>query len=295
MAKINIYVRKKQDKLIKKVIVAAIEGLEYLNEDFEIRYENEYKPSEIAILYGLHKNINATGRKRKAIYDGQKYHNKKTMVFERGYFKREEYHSVGWNWINGKADFKNKNCPSDRFDRLNLDIKDWGPKGDNIIFCGQVPWDSAVQHINKNGKGRTKKSVQGYMEWLSKTARVIRDFSDKPIIFRPHPLFKHKEWYKEYLPEYVSWSDNDMMTDLQSAHACVVFNSNSAVDAIIQGIPIFVMDQGSVAYSVANKSLKKINKPKNYDITQWANNLAYAQWNLEEIKRGEFWKHLNSE
>ena len=47
-----------------------------------------------------------------------------------------------------------------------------------------------------------------------------------------------------------------------------------------------------MAWDVTNHDLSEINNPKTFDREQWLNNLAYTQWNLEEVRRGLPLKHL---
>jgi len=64
------------------------------------------------------------------------------------------------------------------------------------------------------------------------------------------------------------------------------------LEAVIEGIPSFVFSKRSVAWNVTNHDLSEINNPKTFNREQWFNDLAYTQWNLEEIERGLPFKHL---
>ena len=71
-----------------------------------------------------------------------------------------------------------------------------------------------------------------------------------------------------------------------------MFRSNSGVEALLEGIPVFAFDDGSMAWSVCNRSLTDIESPSLPDRTQWLNDLSYAQWTLGEMKEGLAWRHL---
>lgn len=288
--KIIYYIRSnKSNKLIESVNDAAIVGLENLGVDFKIKKEEKPEESDLAIIFGYYKFVSPTGRKRKKVYDLSK----NVIVLERGYLDRENYHSAGLNGLNGRGDYKNKNSSDDRFKELKIDVEKWRDGGTSVLVCGQVPWDSNVQHLNKGLKPlKRKESVSGYLGWLEKTIRKIRDNTDRPIVFRPHPLFTHKEWYRDSLDKDVIWSEKPFEQDLENAFVCVAFNSNCLVDAILKGVPIFSFDEGSMVYDISNKSLKRINKPKKYSRTQYLNNLAYTQWNLQELAEGKYFRHL---
>ena len=291
--KIIVYIRRGTNRIVSSSLDAGIAGFKTLGEDYQVLYEDEYRPSEIAALYGFHKKMSRVGIERKKIYDTQNAMGNKVLTFERGFINRSIYHSVGWNGINGRADFKVKNCPNDRFDKIGVDVKPWKQKGKTILVCGQVPWDCNVQHLNTGFKKRPT-SVQGYMDWLRNTLETIHEHTNRNIIFRPHPSFRRrKEWYEVATPDYVFWSTNSLEADFKRAKVCVAFNSNTMVEAAIQGIPVFAGDIGSMAYPIANTDLTQINDPKKPSRKQWLNDLAYKQWTWDEMSRGLFWEHLN--
>jgi len=290
--KINIYIRRKTNRTVSNTLKASIEGFRVLGLDFQVLYEDEYRPSDIAVLYGYHKKVSGAGVRRKQIYDTQKKLGNKILVFERGFLNRELYHSVGWNGINGRADFVVKDKPADRFNQLNIKTKEYKKGREPILLCGQVPWDANVQTLNTGNKKKIS-SVGGYMKWLNQTYTEIRANTARDIIFRPHPKFMgRQDWYKVAIPETIEWSVQNIKKDFKRCSTCVVFSSNTAVEAVMEGLSIYVGDIGSMAYPIANKDFSKIDNPINLDREQWLYDLAYKQWTWEEISRGKFWEHL---
>ena len=83
-----------------------------------------------------------------------------------------------------------------------------------------------------------------------------------------------------------------LQDDFSNAHCVVTYNSNTAVEALLEGIPVFAHDQGSMCWQVANKSLISVDVPNRPDRNSWLNDLAYAQWTLQEMRNGEAWRHL---
>jgi hypothetical protein len=79
---------------------------------------------------------------------------------------------------------------------------------------------------------------------------------------------------------------------LEGAWACVTFSSNAAVEAALAGVPVFACDEGSMALPIANRDLSEIERPALPDREQWAFDLAYAQWTLQEFANGSCWQHL---
>jgi hypothetical protein len=73
----------------------------------------------------------------------------------------------------------------------------------------------------------------------------------------------------------------------------VTFNSNSGVEALIDGVPAFCADVGSMIYKIGNRSLISIDVPNRPEREQWLADLAYCQWTLPEMESGEAWAHLS--
>ena len=71
-----------------------------------------------------------------------------------------------------------------------------------------------------------------------------------------------------------------------------MFNSNSGVEALLFGKAVFVADEGSMCWNVANRRIVDIETPQYLNRQQWANNLAYTQWTPDEMKQGLAWRHL---
>ena len=236
-----------------------------------------YQPSEVAVIFGVYKSKVPVSYPRGEIFRRQREQKLDVVVLETGYINRgsEESHhyAAGFNGLNGRADFRNKGMPPDRFEALGAELK---PKsqGEDIILCAQVPWDASVEGTD-------------HLAWLKWTANELGRFSRRKAVFRPHPLVK-----LDPLPGF-EYSTVPLAEDLKRAWAVVTFNSNSGVEATVSGVPVFVADKGSMAWEVANKRLSEIESPKIFERRQWANDLAYAQWTPAEMREGLTWRHLS--
>jgi hypothetical protein len=237
----------------------------------------EYAPSEVAVIFGVHKSKVPISWPRGQIFQRQRAKNLDVVVLETGYINRgdgENHHyAAGFNGLNGRADFRNQGMPSDRLELLNVELKPWREKGEHIVLCGQVPWDASVDHTD-------------HREWLASIASQLRGHTNREIRFRPHPKGP------QFQIQGCTLSNAPITEDMKGAHAVVAFNSNSGVEAVIDGIPVFAFDKGSMALPVANTKAEEIESPAIPDRSQWLNNLAYAQWTLEELGSGRAWKHL---
>jgi len=266
----------KDNALHCEVITAFMEGIRSRGLVVDSGSVDMCIAADIAIVFGIGKKAVPASIPRGEILRARGELGKNTIVLEMGYIKRDMYYAAGWNNLNGRADFLNDNMPSDRFKALGIDMTAYNAGTENtVIICGQVPWDASVQHTD-------------HLRWISDTVLTIKTLSEFDIIVRPHPLAISAT------PSFLGarLSRNTLEEDLQAAHAVITFNSNTGVDAIINGKATFVGDVGSMVYPVANKDLRDIIKPKYYERDQWASNLAYTQWTLEEMACGLPFLHL---
>ena len=238
---------------------------------------DHYEPSDVAVVFGTYKKSVPVSYRRGHVIHEQKKHGLQTVIVETGYIDRgagpDHYYAVGLNGINGRADFRNDDSPSDRARKFFGKLKPWRSSGDHILLCGQVPWDASVQHID-------------FVGWTQSTAEVLQGLTDRPIVYRPHPLAKTDP------PTGTIKSKNYWIEDdFRNCWCTVTFNSNSGVDSVLSGIPAVAMDEGSMLKDmVAN--IGSIDNPPTPDRAQWLRDLAYAQWTPREMAQGETWDHL---
>lgn len=228
------------------------------------------------------------------------------LVHESPNFRKHtagEWSRLGWysyQWTNGL--FGNTDSPDDRWKKFqaesNIQLKDWSSPGDKIIIMAQKPGDSSLYDLHKDGFT--------FNDWVRETVLAIKQYTDRPITVRPHPRGL-KKGYGELckLAEELDITISDNITkggnqggdgleaDCQQAHCIVTYNSLSAIEAVCDGIPVFAMHNGSMAWPVAHHDLSQIeNLDYNIDRTQWCNDIAYTQWNATEQRSGEAWAHL---
>lgn len=263
---VGVFTPGERDPHHDKVLTAFAEGVRETGDQCFISSVEQYAPCDVAVVFGVRKKAVAYSSHRGDIFDRHQKENKPCIVIDSGYVKRDKYFMVGLNGLNGRANFKNGSCPSDRWRALDIELKPYRDDGEHILVCGQIPWDASVQDFD-------------HPQWCLDVMEDLRARTKRPIRFRPHPLIATHP-----LPP--------LERDLQDAFAVVTFSSNTAVDAIISGIPAFAMDKGSMAWMVANRDFIYLDKPLLAPREPWAFNLAYAQWNLEEMREGKPWRHL---
>ena len=213
--------------------------------------------------------------------------NKKVIVLEVGGLVRGKTWKVAIDGINRDANFGNGGNDSTRANQLGLKLKPWSLGGDRIIICGQ------------HDKSNQWKDMPTMSTWLLDTIRQIRERTDMPIVWRPHPRcpvpgieHEYKNVRREQ-PIQVKDTYDDFDFDCTGAYAVVNWSSNPATHAVMQGVPVFV-GPSSLAYDVGNKDFTTIGMPKRPDRTQWLNDIAHIEWTLEEIAEGKPLNRLTS-
>ena len=213
--------------------------------------------------------------------------NKKVIVLEVGGLVRGKTWKVAIDGINRDANFGNGGNDSIRVNQLGLKLKPWSLGGDRIIICGQ------------HDKSNQWKDMPTMSTWLLDTIRQIRERTDMPIVWRPHPRcpvpgieHEYKNVRREQ-PIQVKDTYDDFDFDCTGAYAVVNWSSNPATHAVMQGVPVFV-GPSSLAYDVGNKDFTTIGMPKRPDRTQWLNDIAHTEWTLEEITEGKPLNRLTS-
>ncbi len=236
----------------------------------------EYEPSDVAVIFGVYKSKVRKSWPRGKVFRQQREKNLDVVVLETGYVNRGDgesnHYAAGFNGLNGRADFRSKGMGPERWESLGIQLVPHS-RGEKVILCAQVPHDASVE-------------MHDHKQWVYETAEELKRITGRPIVFRPHPLFRVPN-----LPG-CELSLKPLADDLKDAHCVVTFNSNSGVEAAIAGKPVFAFDEGSMVWDIANKSLDHLEDPEYPDRKQWARDLAYKQWTPAEMRAGEAWQHL---
>jgi hypothetical protein len=81
--------------------------------------------------------------------------------------------------------------------------------------------------------------------------------------------------------------------DLAEAWAVVVYSSSAALDALVAGIPVFVLAPFAAAYRMGTPDLTQIETPVYPDDRDpFFHSLAAQQWTLPELASGAAWRDL---
>ena len=228
----------------------------------EVKVGSDLPSTKVVICWGWKK-----GRILRAL-------KKEVLVFERGYLgDRFHWTSIGWNGLNGYADFCMPQEPEPaRFDE-NFSLKPWKSDGDKIIIMGQVKGDASLQ----------KRDLTVFYANLAGRLRAEHGL---PVYYKPHPCERPGRCFR---PPNVDLYDGGLDDAMREAYLVAGFNSNALVDAVVNGVPAIALDRGAMAWEVCGHNEKERLFPVR---EPWAWRLAWTQWSPEEIAAGDYWPRL---
>lgn len=163
--------------------------------------------------------------------------------------------------------------PGDRFKRLGIKTEPWKKDGRSILIA--LPDEKPMKFYGWD-----------LDQWLKETISELRKYTDRPIIIRDR--------VKSRTERVVHKSLQDALND--NVFALITFNSNSATEAVINGIPAFVLAPTHAAMPVTLQDISKIETPyypEEDKVRAWLHHLAYCQFHVDELKDGSAWRIIN--
>ena len=212
---------------------------------------------------------------------------KPVVVLEVGGIKRGTTWKVGLNGINRDAIWGSTGNDSSRARSLKLKLKPWRKDGEHILIAGQH--DKSLQW-----QGMPRMS-----RWVMETIENIRVYTDRTIVFRPHPrcpLPSIEHEFKNVIrqqPQQIKGTYDDFNLQFNNVYATVSWSSNPGIHSVLNGVPAFV-GPSSLAYDVSMKSLTNLNNPPTPDRQQWLNDYAWTEFTIQEIEAGLPLKRLTN-
>jgi len=215
----------------------------------------------------------------KPIWDKFRNQKRPVVVLEVGGIKRGTTWKVGVNGINRDAFFGDAGNDSRRCDLLNLRLKPWRTDGECILLCGQ------------HDRSHQWNMLPSMERWVVETVESIRNYTARPIVFRPHPrcpVANIEKRFKNVIrqqPKQIPGSYDDFDMQFQNIYCTVSWTSNPGIHSVIEGVPSYT-SPSSLAWDVSIKSLTNLENPPLPDRTQWLNDYAHTEWTVEEIAQG---------
>lgn len=201
----------------------------------------------------------------------------KHVAMENGYVGRGKgYYLMNQDGFGGSEKVKFRNCSPDRWNKLDTRLNPWDKKGRYILVCAQ------------RGKGYNSQAMSD--DWPDQIIAKIRKLTDRPILFRPHPMKVNYPKNQEDVTIINSKLESMEQTLERGVFATVVWTSNSATQSLIRGIPVFYCGPVLACDTIASKDINNLENPFYPDREQAFFDLAWRQWNLNEIQDGTAWR-----
>lgn len=240
-----------------------------------ITYRGPPTDYDTVIFYGLAAGLDRLFRdyreRRRAVYVDLGYWGRRKLS------RFDGYHKIAVNSRHPTDYFQKQAHPSDRFASHRVQIKPWRTEGSHILVAGMSAKAAAAEQLLPN-------------QWERKTIAELRKLTRRPIIYRPKP-----NWADAKPIEGSTFDRESKLEEvLRDCHAVVTHHSNVAVDALLAGVPCIC--PGGVASVLSGHSLEQIENPPTPDgRAQWAADLAYTQWSVDEMKQGLVFEYLQRE
>lgn len=227
------------------------------------------EPCDLLVLWGV---------RRKQDIETQRQRGGEICILERGYLgDRMKWTSVSFGGgLNGKGEFRGTSDDPARF-RRHFGMQPWRRQDGYALLIGQVPGDMSLAGTD-------------VARWYRRTAGELTA-AGFDVRFRPHPVAENRG-LRVRVPG-VKLATGTLQEALAGAAVCVCFNSNTAVDAVLAGVPAITADRGSMAWEVTTHSVAEgVVMP---DREAWAARLAWKQWTLDEMRSGECWARISGD
>lgn len=246
----------------------------------DVNPHNAYTQADEAILFRVEAadRCGELGIRRIVIDTGFLSNQRLRPIVDRP--QADRYFSVGLDGTKGNGHYYNEASPPDRWHQLRLELQPWRTQGSHVLILGQMRFSASTYHLD-------------ILEWYGHAARQIRQITDRPIVLRAHP--NQTLLPKIDVPDFQILTNQqlgDITTDIRNAWCVITKTSNGAVDAVVQGIPAITDDPMCMAYSVAEHDITRVEQPNQPERDRWLCDLAYAQWNINEMAEGLPWRHL---
>lgn len=264
--RVHLYVRPRDrmQQTTNPPIMAALEGLRRHGLDPVVLPAERPRACDLAVVWGVKRpHAMASGRR--------------ALVLECGYIgdRTREWFSAGYDGLNGKADFCNRDVPSDRWDKhFARYMRPWRGNydGEYVLIMGQVANDFSVRGIVN-----IRNWYRDVAGEIARAGHVAR--------FRPHPNDR-----SQAIVPGAQTLHGSLDAALASAKWVVTFNSNSGVNAVLYGVPAVTVDRGAMSWDVTGHKIA--SPPPMPDRSDWGRRMGYTQWNIDELRDGVFWEHL---
>jgi hypothetical protein len=238
----------------------AIEaGLEAAGWRIEKGYGPPRSPEDVLVTWTVHRGAKERAARAFEAAGGR------VVVCEEAYFREiegERHFAIALHDHNGAGRWR---CGGpERWVSFGIEVKPWRNRGEHIVVREQ--------------RGIGSERMASPPLWHDRTSARLRELSKRPVVLRRHPK--------------IDPGQAPLAELLNGAHAVVTWASSIAAQALVLGVPVIYEAPRIVCASACNRGLDKIETLAKPDRLPALERLAWAQWSVSEIARGDPFRFL---
>ncbi len=206
------------------------------------------------------------------------------------------YFSAGWDGLKRYAWYYPR-MSNDRWAATGLELHPFRYSPDKpILVIGQVPYGAGCQGVDCNQWFRSRLSKLG--EEIGRKPKVIIRAHGR-LYFKPHRRKYAEDLTVKAVGDVCDYTVSNKMRlsdDLADAGITLCYSSNAAVRSIVEGVPVVLGSDISMAWNVVDHNSKFLFPYVPHDSLRraWAQYIGYTQWRKSELASGAMWNHHKS-
>ena len=234
--------------------------------------------------------------KSKRVFEDHIRSGRHALLVDKSYFGRAEFLRLSLDGFQPHYAHEIER-PHDRLERMGVKFRPLraGRRDSHVIYAG-----SSQKYCDWHGLGDATEYAKGVCHQINKAfGSGDATPSMRRVLYRPKPSWVagHPEDAIPVANTVFSGPDVKLDKLLPDCWALVTHGSNAAVEAVVAGVPVVVVSDGAcAAQPMAGRDLQKDvyhpKFPKDDERRQWAADLCWLQWTIEEIASGAAWASL---
>jgi hypothetical protein len=158
-------------------------------------------------------------------------------------------------------------------------LRPWQPDGNHIVLAGL------------SAKGAASSGLYP-LQWEMEAIKALRRVTRRTIVYRPKPSWRDARPIRGTI---FSPASETIESVLEGAAGLVTLHSNAAIDALVNGVPIYAYEGLASAMSVAQIADIVSRPRRDIDRDQFLRDVAYCHWRRSEIASGEVFAQFVSD
>lgn len=215
----------------------------------------------------------------RAVYQHYRAQNKLVIVVEIGALDRGRTWKVSVNHTTAEGYYGHlENLDWDRPRQLGFSLSTTPERDPRVVI--------ALQHSQS-----LQTDGLDMLSWVNDAVARIRQYTDRPIVVRPHPRSKIAlpTTLTVDRPYHVSGTYDSFNLPLD-CHAIVNYNSGPGIQAAVAGVRPIV-DYSSLAYPVS-VGYAGLEQPYETDRDLWFTQMCHTEYTVDELRQGVWIKRL---